>query len=72
MKVVYVIEWRRGHESGIVDDMVYQSEAVADHVYVTLITQMVQVSDDIEYRLRKLIFVSGHIEVPSRLAGEKK
>jgi hypothetical protein len=72
MKVVYVVESRREKEWSIVDDVVYESEAVADHVYVTLVTQVMQVSDDIEYRLRKLIFVSGHIEVPSRLAGEKK
>jgi len=71
MKVVYVIEWRTGPESGIVDDMVYESEAVADHVYLTLVTQMMPISDEIEYRLRKMIFVSGHIEVPSRLMKEK-
>ena len=66
MKVVYVIESRRDKEWSIVDDMIYESEDAADHVYVTLVGQMMQVSDDIEYRLRKLIFVSGSIQVPSR------
>lgn len=71
MNVVYVIEWRNGRERGIVDDMVYESEAVADHVYVTLIGQMMNVSDEIEYRLRKMIFVAGNIHVPSRIAKDK-